>query len=134
MEQISSRAEDRKKFIEPQKDFADLLIRYSAADGVGESKNTPLKVNFTLDNSLDLDDLTLLLTRAGMDVEHTSTIHKQELMVRGIITAREIMGIARQLELNFDELLINQRGWVKNHNGVTQLVFLLLYNHKMKAR
>ncbi len=134
MEQISSRMEDREKFIEPQKDFADLLIRYSLADKTNAGGKTPLKAAFTLDNSLDLDDLALLLSRAGMEVEHASTIHKQELTVSGTITARDVMGIARQLDLNLDELLINSRGWVKNHNGVTQLVFLLLYNHKMKAR
>ncbi len=132
--QISARSEDRKKFIEPQKDFADLLIRYSPVGEISASRSAPLKVSFTLDNSLDLDDLMLLLSRTSLEVEHFSTIHKQELIVSGAISAREVMTIAQQLDLNFDELLINPRGWVKNHNGITQLIFLLLYNHKMKAR
>ena len=147
-QQISDRQEDREKFIEPQKDFSDLSIRYSVAVPAGGSvavgsaqtllegsKPVPLKTTFTLDNSLDLEDLVLLLSRVpGLEVEHSTTVHKQELSVSGLISSREVMRIAQQLGINFDELLIDPRGWVKNHRGVAQLVFLALYNHKMKAR
>lgn len=134
MQQISSRQEDRVKFIEPQKDFADLVIRYASTGSVEINDPRALKTSFILDNSIDLEDLVPLLSRTGLEVEHTSTIHHQQLTVSGTISARQVMEIAQQLDIHFDELLIRPRGWVKNHKGVTQLIFLLIYHHKMKAR
>ena len=130
--QIASRQEDRRKFIEPQKEFADLIISYHS-----EKQNEGrfvFKTVFILDNSVDLKNLVSLLGDiSSLSVSHTSTIYKQHLEVSGDIQARQILGIARQLDVNFDELLINPKGWVKGHKGVAQLVFLMLYNHTMKA-
>ncbi len=138
LEQISARQEDRQKFIEPQYDFADLVIRTDPAEK-GELENASadkikLRTTFILDNSVDLEDLASLLSRVdGLTVEHISTVNKQELAVCGLISGQDVRQIAYQLDLNFDELFINSRGWLKGHKGVTQLVFLLLYNHKMKT-
>lgn len=139
LRQISSRQEDKNKFIEPQREFADLIIRYAPAVPIDLDKPfagiLPVRTHFVLDNSVNLEDLMMLLMKvSSLEVSHSSDVYKQELAIRGSITAREIMTIAMQLNLNFDELLINPRGWVSGHKGITQLVFILLYNHKMKAR
>lgn len=136
--QIELREEDKQKYIAPQKEFADLIIRYSPAIAVNLDNYTgriPVKTTFTLDNSIDIENLVRFLSKVEtLEVEHVSTVHTQELTVKGTIGAREVMNIASQLELNFDELFINTRAWLKDHKGITQLVFVLLYNHKMKVR
>ncbi len=139
VEQIMTRQQDKLKYIEPQKDFADLVIRYSAAVPLNLDQPTkaiiPLQTNFTLDNSVALDELVGHLSRVHtLTVQHISTVTAQELTVRGTLTAREVAAIASQLNLNLDELYVNSRGWLRNDKGIAQLVFLVLYNHKMKAR
>ena len=83
----------------------------------------------------DLENLAAQISKiATLRAEHTTSVSSQELEVSGTLTAREVMGIAYQLGLNLDELMVNPRGWLKDHNGISQLVFLLVYNHKLKAR
>lgn len=137
-EQIESREPDRVQYILPQKDFADLTVRYSSLEALKpamENRSFRIKTTYTLDNSVDLSRLVEALSKVGtLRLEHASNIRSQELTVSGVISTREVMNAAYQLGLNFDELFINTRGWLKNHHGVNQLVFLVLYNHKRKAR
>ena len=44
-----------------------------------------------------------------------------------------VIDIAYQLELNFDELLVDHNGWLSGHDGVTQLLFAVLCSHHMRA-
>ncbi|MCM8776170.1 MAG: hypothetical protein NC930_07485 [Candidatus Omnitrophica bacterium] len=137
--QITSRQEDRLKYIEPQKQFADLIIRYESEIPLNldrpSAARIPLKTTYTLDNSINLEDLVENLSYVpALHVEHYGDISIQQLEVTGSITAREVMNIAYQLKLNFDELFINPRGgWLRDYHGITQLVFLLLYNHHLKS-
>lgn len=139
LEQIAGRQEDRKKYIEPQKDFADLIIRYEPCEGIDLSrlpqKPPRIKAIYRLDNSVDLEALLSPLSNVpSLSVRHTSTVHWQELEVSGQIKAREVMHAAYLLGFNFDELRIHTGGWLKNLHGISQLVFLVLYNEKMKVR
>ncbi len=137
--QLAAREEDRARHVLPQKDFADLVIRYAVLEfdeaKSSESGKIPFKTVYRLDNSVNLGGLAVLLAKIPtLQVEHISSVHEQELHVQGTLKASEVMTLAYDLGFNFDELGINPKGWLKNHNGVSQLVFLLLYNHKMKAR
>lgn len=138
LEQIASREEDKIKYIEPQKHFADLIIRYQATEDLTADQpiDGPVGIaaNYMLNNSINLDRLLGLLKEVPtLEVRHATTVHDQTLRVSGTITAREVMNIGYQLGLNFEELMVNTRGWLRNHNGVTQLVFLLVCNHQMRA-
>ncbi|MBI3312837.1 MAG: hypothetical protein HYZ83_01190 [Candidatus Omnitrophica bacterium] len=139
LRQISEREEDRFKHIEPQRKFADLIIRYEASNALDlkhpSPSRPPLKVLYTMDNSVNLEDLVMLLGKIPtLRVESYTDIDAQQLEVSGTIRAREVMNTAFQLGFNLDELFINTRGWIKNHHGITQLVFLVLYNHQMSLK
>lgn len=138
LEQIASREDDKIKYIEPQKHFADLIIRYEATEDLAADQPIDgpvnIAVSYVLNNSINLDRLIGLLKEVRtLEVRHTITVDDQTLRVSGTITAREVMNAGYQLGLNFEELMVNTRGWLRNHNGVTQLVFLLVCNHQMRA-
>lgn len=138
-QQIESRESDRIKYVQPQKDFADLIIRYAPVDPEDLNREaaakTRIKTTYGVDNSVDMGRLVEALSKIEtLRVEYVSNIHSAELTVNGTVTTREVMNAAYQLGFNFDELFINTRGWLKNYYGINQLVFLVVYNHKMKAR
>lgn len=136
LDQIESRLEDSEKYIKPQAQFADLVVSMKPLEKITENtppeKEIPFEANYSLDNSISLDRLIHgLESVTTLKVEWIHGVDKQTLKVSGEITAREIMQIAFSLGLNYDELLIKTNKWLKNYNGITQLVFLILYNDKM---
>jgi len=139
LEQIEARVEDSAKYIQPQARFSDLIINVSTSEPI-DPEHPPhgkigLRTRYTMDNSVNLDRLVAELEKIStLEIRHVNDIDKQELEVKGTVQPREIMRIAYNLELNFDELLVKTDRWNRNHKGVTQLVFLLIYNHKMEAR
>lgn len=137
LHQIAVREEDKAKYIDPQKDFADLVIRYATIGPVDieavHKEKIPVKTVYTLDNSVNLDRMVGLLSEVpSLRVSHHVGVTQQEVEISGTVSAREIMNIALQLDLNFEELSINPRGWLRNSHGVTQLIFLELYHHHMR--
>ena len=141
VEQINSRLEDGKKFIKPQKDFADLIIKFTALTKIDlenlQSKAVPIKTTYVLGNSINLEGLLNNLTKIDtlmIEYSNLCNLTHQQLDIEGFISSQEIANIAYNLELNFDELLISEPVWLDNHAGVTELIFMLIYNHKMKAK
>lgn len=135
--QMTSRQADREKYIEPQKDFADLIIRYeplAPLDPDNRRRRIPLRSIYTMDNSVNLEPLLRLLRQVKtLTVDHTSDVKKQRLEVTGTVRARDVMNIAFQLGINLDELFIHPRGWLGDSHGISQLVFLMLYHDCMRS-
>ncbi len=138
LESLRAREDDSKRYIEPQREYADLVIHYAPTQTLEElvtpNGKLSLRTTYFLDNSVNLEPLVQLVAAIPtLEISHQSDIKRQELSVTGSIGAREVMSIAYTLRLNLDELQVNTRGWLRDMHGVTQLVFLLLYNHKMQA-
>jgi len=139
LEQIESREEDSEKFIRPQARFADLVIRMEPLEKLnpeGEGLPAPaIRTRYIMDNSIPTDLLLASFARVPtLRVQCTHNMDTQELEITGKITAREVMAAAFAMDLNFDELLVKTNRWLRNHHGITQLIFLLLYNYKMRNR
>lgn len=141
VEQIDSRLEDNKKFIQPQKDFADLIIKFIPLDKIDNNNpaidKIPFKVVYKLDNSINLDnlinDLSKVKSLSAQLFPLDDLIH-QEICIEGSISSQNITSVVHNLELNFDELLISNPNWESDYAGITQLIFLIIYNHKMRAK
>jgi uridine kinase len=141
IEQIDSRLEDNKKFIQPQKDFTDLIIKFTPLEKIDQNdlsiSTIPFKVIYKLDNSVNLDnlinDLSKIKSLSTQLFPLDDLIH-QEVCIEGSISFQDIANIAHNLELNFDELSIGNPSWQSDFAGITQLMFLIIYNHKMKAK
>jgi len=99
-----------------------------------ETKSIEIKTLYELDNTTDLAFLyQKLRSIEGLSANHVSNVNRQKLEISGTISNHQIRAIAAELGLSLDDLHILRPKWLKNHNGVTQLVFLCIYNEKMKA-
>ncbi len=139
LDQIASRREDSSRFIKPQKEYADLIVQYAPLQPIDPAHppgpELAVRTRYELDNSIDLQGLLGGLQAVKtLKTEYSTSLTTQELTVEGTASEQEIRQIAYNLELNFDELLLNKPAWLAGPNGVTQLVFLLIYNHKMEAK
>jgi len=119
-EQIRARAEDARKFIHPQRDFADLIIRY-ATDALGA-----LEVSYWIKNSFFMDTLVERLEQVeGFHIAHQYVdIEFQKITFSGDISVDEVEKIAYQLFPNIIDLIENYPAFESGIAGVHQLFFV----------
>lgn len=122
--EMQRRAKDFKKFIEPQKRYANWIIRYdTTARGVLQASHV-IKDKSTLD---PLVDELKHIKKLSVHHEYKS-LEDQELLISGTISPEKIQEIAYQLFPNMHAFLHNQPKFEKNITGVNQLIFLSFLN------
>jgi uridine kinase len=139
LESLALREPDRHKFIEPQKDYADLVIRL-AATSLPENSVCDFEPTLILDmkilNSFDLhsliDDLSNCPT---LTVEHDDflDVNRQSLRIRGSISADDIKLICSRVFFPVEEISVT-KNFAEGLSGVIQLVFLVCLNQKLRWR
>ena len=141
LKQISKRIEDGEKYIKPQKEFVDLTIKYLPESNVDfeavEVGNIKIKIKYIVDNSVNLEELvdqSRSIKSLRVELYMSNDLIHQELDVSGLISSEDVLLLAQRLNLNLDELLITKPIWLDNFDGITQLVFLLIYNEVMKVK
>ena len=131
---MENRKTDSLKFIEPQKKYADVIIRYEPANEfpLEDMSLTPaLKVNFTFDNSIHVEDMlaelnsirTLAVTHFYEDID------KQYLGVEGRIHKEDLAEIAARTLPNIDEIVEGDIQFEDNLKGVVQLLMLSVISY-----
>ncbi len=139
IEALEQREPDRRKFIEPQREFADLVIRFrthSAPDPCLDGPEPALYLEFEALNSFDFHAVSReLRTVNTLRVEHEEYVDgvRQVLRVEGDITGEEIRRIASRIFCPAEELAVSG-AFTSGYAGVTQLVILLCLNEKLLWR
>jgi uridine kinase len=131
--QIESRRPDATAFIHPQKEFADLVIRYTRA---GESAlDGGLAMECSLRNSIFIEPVVEALTQApGLRVEHTyADINFQKATFSGNIAREEVEKIAYELFPSASDLLEHDLQFDDGFTGICQLIFLSVVNNFYKS-
>ncbi|PIZ50929.1 hypothetical protein COY28_05280 [Candidatus Woesearchaeota archaeon CG_4_10_14_0_2_um_filter_57_5] len=152
--QIQKRLPDSKKHILPQRQFADLVLRFvregpAASSRKADKRKPSLLLEVTLKNHYDVQALLAALDNALVchdysdDLEHMSMMFSEHITssrVAGVVsdagspaspeallTPEAIARIAYHLYPNLEELLDNRRPrWRGGYNGIIQLLVLLL--------
>lgn len=134
---IEERAEDRAKFILPQAELADLVIRFRPAapfEFAALAAEPPLTLEIVASNSFSLGLLAdALRGRGALTVEHEGflNIRQQRLAASGSIDPARIRAIAETLVPNLEELA-GVPIFAADLNGVLQLVFLICLSDKLR--
>ena len=123
-QQLKKRKDDAKKFIYPQKQFADWIIRYELIDN-------SLKVISKFKNSIPLDSLikelrgikTLKITHNYVDMNY------HEISYKGIIKKNDVEKIAYKLYPDIYELLNYYPSFKSDIKGIQQLLFINYLNY-----
>jgi len=127
MEQIVRRKPDAEKFVHPQKEFADWIIRYSI-----EPKTESLKVDYWFKNSMPIDPVIEELVRQD-EVTLTDTyvdINYRHVSITGSIPKERLKRIAYRLFPNIEDYVDHIPEFEDGISGINQLFFVhFLSNH-----
>ncbi|TVM32229.1 hypothetical protein DQK91_15200 [Oceanidesulfovibrio marinus] len=137
--QLELREEDSKRYIQPQRRFADMVLRYFTDDDftLGDSVAEPrIKLQVDVDASLPLEQLVLELEDAGTDItwEYSEDLQTQCLVVSDFIEKDTVERISRTLISNIEEVAKSAPKWASGHRRLVQLLLLLVLSEKMKAK
>lgn len=134
LKSIMAREPDRIKFIEPQKQFADLIIRYELVAPLNKEQpqgGTEMRVKYLFDNSIDFENVISDLEQIStLKLHHQfEDVNKQCLAVEGHITHEQLIHTAFHVAPNIREIIDPKMRFEENLNGVTQLVLLNILSH-----
>lgn len=139
---IHARKTDSQKYIEPQKKYADLIIRYGflndhdvdidSFDPYQNNISPSLKVGLIVDNSINLEDLVYELKQSsGVNLTHQyKDEHVQMLDIDGTISKETIRELADHMIPNLYELTSHKIQFEDNLNGIVQFVILSILSFK----
>ena len=139
MRQIESRMEDAKKYIYPQKEFADLIIRQFTEEhfSVGDpSENPSIKLKLTCDANVFLEKIINKLDDYKINYIHDydNNLKHQILILESPIDKALVNEIANSCIKNLNEVTRGQIiEWGDGYEAFIQLILLLCISEKMKG-
>lgn len=142
LEQIKARRKDAEKYIHPQKQYADLVIRYfdetlvARPEKAGRISEICLSVEFIMDMGINVEPLLSLLQDRDVkgvlscdDPLHQKvTFNGQEIKRNGRLWAKLAATAIPQIE----DLTGGRTIWEDGVNGLVQLMLLLVISEIMK--
>ncbi len=139
--QVDRRKTDGDKFIAPQREFADLCIRYytmgTHESSDPESKTEPkLGLKISLSSSIQLDSLVQELMKTGLlsDWDYNENLSKQDLVLTEPVPEELLESFAHDMIPSLDELIVAPIKWQSGFRGFVQLIILLVLNDLMKEK
>ena len=142
MEQIRKRREDAEKYIHPQKQYADLVIRYydpaltENSDMVDSDYKADPSVEFLMDVSINAEPMLALLQEHGI---RSSLFYDDLLHQRILLEGKELKAdketwaeIACTAIPQIEDLAGGNIVWEDGINGAVQLMLLVVIGEIMK--
>lgn len=139
MRQLESRMEDAKKYIYPQKEFADLIIRHFTEKefNVGDPSEDPsIKLKITCDANLFLEKVTNKMDEYKINYHHDydNNLRHQILILETPLDKEIVNEIANSCIKNLHEVTRGQIiEWSDGYEAFIQLILLLCISEKMKG-
>ena len=142
MAQIEKRRADAQKYIYPQKQYADLVIRYFdeglAQDGsrTGSSLEAQLGVEFMMDVRINAEPILAFLQEQGVrsQLSYDDLQHQRILfLARDLKVDKEILDkVAHEAIVQIEDLAGNGIVWEDGINGVVQLMLMAVIGESMQ--
>jgi uridine kinase len=128
--QMRRRSTDVDKFVAPQKDFADIIVRYFSPDDYDPQimqAPSDLYLNISLSSSLQLENLVQALNAAEVLIrwDYSQNLSKQEILLSKPLPIDKLANLATELIPNLDELVSQPIGWKEGYRGFVQLIVLM---------
>lgn len=133
LHQIESRMDDAKKYIYPQKDFADLVVQYFPTDSfelgsINANINMGLKLIF--DANIHVENILERL-ECGFIWDYNDDLKSQYIELRAIPEIN-VENIAIDTIDNINEIITPNAKWDKGYDGIIQLISLKMISEKLK--
>ncbi len=137
--QVTRRKTDVDRFIAPQKEFADLCIRYypqALLDDGSLTAEAKLSLKISLSSSIHLEELVQELMSHGLLLhwDYSENLSKQDLTLSQPVPKFLLQKLASDMIPNLEELIDGEIEWVEGLRGFVQLIILLVLNDLMKDK
>lgn len=140
MRQMEARVEDAKKYIYPQKEYADLIIKHFSEDEflIGDPKEKPsIKLKITCDANLFLERITNKMDEFCLEYQHDydNNLKHQYLILDTEPNVEIVEKIANDCIENLSEVTRGQViVWSNGYEAFIQFIILFYVSEKMKRR
>ncbi len=137
--QVTRRKTDVDRFIAPQREFADLCIRYypqALLDDGSLTAEAKLSLKISLSSSVHLEELVQELMNNGLLLhwDYSENLSKQDLTLSEPVPKYLLQKLASDMIPNLEELIDGEIEWVEGLRGFVQLIILLVLNDLMKDK
>lgn len=138
LNQINKRENDSQKYINPQKNFADLVITYFTEEKFElgtEGHEIPIKLKLTLNADIHLDPLVKKLYECDIqaDWDYSEDLKTQILILHYPLSEEQNKIIAKDVIANLEELVQQEVQWLDGYRGVVQMIILYALSERLKA-
>lgn len=138
LDQLDARTRDSVRYIQPQKEFADIIIRYFTEDHytLGDPSSVPhINLQITLDASIPLEEVILEIEKKGIDIfwEYSEDLQTQHLILREPVDRQLVDQLSQKIISNPEEVIRSRPIWASGHRRMVQLILLLVLSEKLKA-
>ena len=134
IEQIETRLSDTKKYIYPQKKFADFIIKYYPLNDfeLGD-KNARITFGLKLTFSANIQ-IEKLLNMPGLDLEwdYNDDLNTQHINIKSEPDI-DFEKLANEMILNADDITAYNHIWLNGYRGLVQLFIILKISEIMKS-
>ena len=132
LENIKQRLPDAKKYVYPQKAYADVVICHYPDGGIMDRVNT----SFEISSDIDIEELKMILKDRGIQVSTTysSDLLRQEVRFNNydeLIQITDWGMIAEETLEQADDLLYDETEWKNGIDGLSQYMFMVALCAKM---
>jgi len=127
-EELVSRNEDSLKYILPQKEFADLIIKYGTVEGNAKK----LTIVYEIDADIYLDELIAEFKKMGIKI--TDHSYSQDL-TKQVLSVESFEDINfKDFQIRFQDIIdlcaISDPTWQKGIYGLNQVILFHCINEK----
>jgi uridine kinase len=132
-EQIENRSEDAKKYIHPQREFADLIIKFFSTKEFklgSESEKIKLGLEITLDANIHIEDILEKLY-VEFDWNYNEDLQSQYVLLKEAPEV-DFEAIAINTIENINEIIQPEIIWNNGYDGFIELIFLKMISEKLK--
>ncbi len=141
LEQMEKRVPDAKKYIYPQKKYADMIITYydkKLKNCMEENHTVLLSLKLNIDININFEDIISCFEVYQMRPEHfmCENFQRQELIFDGEKLLKcdlNFEQIAREIIPQYEDLFTYTPHWETGVDGIIQLFILIIISKKMKG-
>lgn len=141
IEQIEKRMPDAIRYIYPQREFADLSIRYfdsTLQDCCDMTHRLCISLELTIDITIDVEPLIQALLQQGVRLRHSYSddLKHQTIIFDGMELREKQIAFQKVAEMNipqFEELFYHRIVWKEGIDGLVQLFVLVCVCFKMRG-
>jgi len=133
-EQLERRLADSKKYIDPQKKFADMIVKFFSNNNFEpglESAYTGICLKITISNSIYIEDLIGLLQSSDITWDYNDDLNSQYIILNKP-PLNNFKILAMNTIENLNEIIDANAKWANGYNGFIQYLCLKIICEKLK--